>query len=279
MLPARIAVRTALEGVEQLGVVAEGAPGTLADIVRYSRPDVLVISHSAESEALHTLLRFVGSDGPGPDGQLHDREGSGRQGRDRRGLGGDRYDLGEPGGLGPRSARPRRPSRTACVVLAEQLTGHGTRQLLRQGAVGILRRGTAARHLPWAVTAAAQGSLALDPGLTEVIRSAYARPTEPNRERAAAEALPSALTPRERDVLVLVGDGLSNRDIAGTLSLSPDTVKGHLRRICAKLGVETRVHAARIAWHAGVGTPHPTADQVPELRARPGARATGSAAR
>ncbi|ULR51696.1 response regulator transcription factor [Streptomyces deccanensis] len=213
MLSARIAVRTVLEEVQQFTLVAEGAPGTLADIVRWSRPDVVVISHAAESEALHTLLR-----------------------------------LGEPAG----------------VVLCERLTGHGTRQLLRHGATGILRRTTAALHLPWAVTAVAHGGLALDPCLTEPLRSAYAGPVPPGREDASAEALVSALTPREREILALVGDGLPNREIADRLSLSPDTVKDHLRRIYTKLGVETRLHAARVAWHAGVDAARRVDLPVPE---------------
>jgi DNA-binding NarL/FixJ family response regulator len=213
VLSARIAVRTVLEEVQQFTLVAEGAPGTLADIVRWSRPDVVVISHAAESEALHTLLR-----------------------------------LGGPAG----------------VVLCEQLTGHGTRQLLRHGATGILRRATAALHLPWAVTAAAHGGLALDPCLTETMRLAYARPASPDREHAPAAALVSALTPREREILALVGDGLPNREIADRLGLSPDTVKDHLRRIYTKLGVETRLHAARVAWRAEIDTARRADAQVPE---------------
>lgn len=233
MLSARIAVRTALEETPRFGVVAEGAPGTVTDIVRCSRPDVLVISHAAESEALHTLLRLDGPDSaerPRPDPP----------------------------------ERPGRRGRPASVVLVDRLTGHGTRHLLRQGAAGILRRDTAAVHLAWAVTAVAQGSLALDPCLTEAVKSAYARPTPPDRQRAPAEALVAALTPRERDVLALVGDGLPNREIASALNLSPDTVKDHLRRIYTKLGVDTRLHAARIAWQAGVGTTRLPDRQVAE---------------
>lgn len=231
MHSARIAVRTVLEEVQQFSLVAEGAPGTLADIVRWSRPDVVVISHAAESEALHTLLRL---DGRGTD-----------KGPDL-------------------SRRPGPSGKPASVVLAEQLTGHGTRQLLRHGATGILRRDTAARHLSWVVTAVAQGGLALDPCLTEAMRCAYARPAPPDRERAPAEALVASLTPREREILSLVGEGLPNREIADALTLSPDTVKDHLRRIYTKLGVETRLHAARVAWHAGVGGDRRPDRQVPE---------------
>ncbi|MBD0842371.1 helix-turn-helix transcriptional regulator [Streptomyces sp. TRM68416] len=226
----RTAVRAALEETQRFGVVAEGAPGTVTDIVRWSRPDVLVISHAAESEALHTLLRLHGPD-----------------------AGGQRRP--EPAG------RRRTP---ASVVLADRLTGHGTRHLLRHGAAGILRRATAAVHLPWAVAAVAQGSLALDPCLTEPVKNAYVRPVHPHQERAPAEALVSALTPRERDVLALVGDGLPNREIASALNLSTDTVKDHLRRIYTKLGADTRLHAARIAWQAGVGTTRLTEMQVAE---------------
>ncbi len=209
MLSARIAVRTVLEEVQQFTLVAEGAPGTLADIVRWSRPDVVVISHAVESEALHTLLRL---DGP------------------------------------------------AGVVLCEQLTGHGTRQLLRHGATGILRRATASAHLSWAVAAVAQGGLALDPCLTEEMTNAYTRPAPPDQKRSSAEELVSSLTPREREILSLVGGGLPNREIADSLNLSTDTVKDHLRRVYTKLGAETRLHAARVAWYAGVDAPR----QVPE---------------
>lgn len=110
----------------------------------------------------------------------------------------------------------------------------------------------------------AQGGLALDPCLTEAMKRAYAGPTRPDQDDAPAEALVSALTPREREILALVGDGLPNREIADMLNLSPDTVKDHLRRIYTKLGVDTRLHAARVAWHAGVDTTRRPDRQVPE---------------
>ncbi len=54
-------------------------------------------------------------------------------------------------------------------------------------------------------------------------------------------------------------------EIASALNLSPGTVKDHLRRVCTKLGVETRLHAARIAWQAGIGTSDRRPErQVPE---------------
>ncbi|MDX3135672.1 helix-turn-helix transcriptional regulator [Streptomyces europaeiscabiei] len=69
----------------------------------------------------------------------------------------------------------------------------------------------------------------------------------------------SALTPRERKILSLVGNGLPDREIGDSLSLRTDTVKD-LRGVYTKLGAETRLHAARVAWYAGVDAPR----QVPE---------------
>ncbi|MFZ4896061.1 response regulator [Plantibacter sp. Mn2098] len=60
------------------------------------------------------------------------------------------------------------------------------------------------------------------------------------------------LTPREREVLALVGDGLSNADVAKSLVLSEATARTHVSRVLAKLGVASRVQAAIIAHRAGV---------------------------
>ncbi|MGA5039043.1 response regulator transcription factor [Streptomyces capoamus] len=58
------------------------------------------------------------------------------------------------------------------------------------------------------------------------------------------------LTSREREVLELLSNGLSNTSIAEILVISPGTVKDHVRSICGKLNVQSRLHAARIAWQA-----------------------------
>jgi ATP/maltotriose-dependent transcriptional regulator MalT len=63
-----------------------------------------------------------------------------------------------------------------------------------------------------------------------------------------------ALTPRERDVFELVGDGLSNRAIAGKLAISDQTVKFHVASICAKLGAANRTDAVRRALRLGLLT-------------------------
>ena len=75
----------------------------------------------------------------------------------------------------------------------------------------------------------------------------------PVRARSLPADDPSdALTPRERDILRLLGDGLANHDIAATLGLSDHTVKFHLRSIFSKLGAHSRTEAVSVAVRRGM---------------------------
>jgi RNA polymerase sigma factor (sigma-70 family) len=68
-------------------------------------------------------------------------------------------------------------------------------------------------------------------------------------------SVPERLTPRESDVIQLVAKGMTNRQIADTLSISPGTVKIHVERIIGKLGVSDRTQAAVRAVEAGIVGP------------------------
>ncbi|GGX13631.1 DNA-binding response regulator [Streptomyces malachitofuscus] len=157
----------------------------------------------------------------------------------------------------PRAAEPAR------VVLVGRLTDRATRMLLRLGARGVLLREDGARHLPWAVRAAAAGSVALAPTAAGFVVDQYVRPGRLAEEAVAARKLLAALSPRERQILELLSNGASNPVVAETLSISGHTVKDHIRAIYNKLLVGNRVQAARILWQSATGPDRLTQPTAP----------------
>jgi DNA-binding NarL/FixJ family response regulator len=112
------------------------------------------------------------------------------------------------------------------------------------GASGYVLKQIKGSDLVAAVRTVASGQSMLDPTTTaRLMRSLRADPTE---TPALAPELAS-LSPRERDILALIGDGLTNREIGKKLYLSEKTVKNHISRLLAKLGVQRRVQAAVLA--------------------------------
>jgi DNA-binding NarL/FixJ family response regulator len=91
--------------------------------------------------------------------------------------------------------------------------------------------------------------------LLETIRAVHAGQKRLSAEVAAEiaeHATDNVLTPREMDVLRLIAEGNSNKEIAGKLSLTEETVKGHVKNILAKLGVNDRTHAVTIGLKRGI---------------------------
>jgi DNA-binding NarL/FixJ family response regulator len=122
---------------------------------------------------------------------------------------------------------------------------------LRSGAAGFLLKDTDPEQLPHLVRALADGGVVLSSKVTRTVVDGY---LAGSRWEAAAEIV-GRLTDRERRVLVLITEGLSNTDIGSRMHLSTGTVKDHVSALLAKLEVSTRVQAALLAERAGLLTP------------------------
>ncbi|MBL1114550.1 response regulator transcription factor [Streptomyces sp. 110] len=124
---------------------------------------------------------------------------------------------------------------------------------LRAGAAGFLLKDTDPEQLVRAVRTLADGGSVLDPAVTRAVIGGY---LAAEAEATAAEAV-EALTPREREVLTRLGEGLANPQIAERMGLAPSTVKDHVRAVLGKLGGLNRVQAAIVADRAGLVTSRP----------------------
>ncbi|WP_354641599.1 response regulator transcription factor [Kitasatospora camelliae] len=120
---------------------------------------------------------------------------------------------------------------------------------LRAGAAGFLLKDTAPEQLVHSVRILAAGGSVLSPTVTRTVISGYVDGGGPDTEAAR---LARQLTSRELDVLALLGEGLSNAEIADRLYLGTGTVKDHISAILGKLGAANRVQAAVIAHRAGL---------------------------
>ncbi|MEU4643929.1 response regulator transcription factor [Micromonospora sp. NPDC023814] len=129
---------------------------------------------------------------------------------------------------------------------------------LRAGASGFLLKNGTPEELVEAIRVLARGDGLLAPELTRRVIATFARPGAPagrGGARMPPEAALRDLTPREREVLVLVAGGASNAEIAAELHLGEATVKTHVSRVLAKLGLRDRVQAVVFAYEHGVVRP------------------------
>ncbi|MFD8193231.1 response regulator [Streptomyces wuyuanensis] len=146
----------------------------------------------------------------------------------------------------------RRVVPTARVIV---LTTFGERdnvlRALEHGGAGFLLKDTAPAELIRAVRAAAAGDAYLSPSATRHVVEQLATARAATRD-GEARARVAALSAREREVLVLLGEGLSNAEAGRRLHMSEATVKTYVSRILAKLDCENRVQAALLARDAGL---------------------------
>jgi DNA-binding NarL/FixJ family response regulator len=141
------------------------------------------------------------------------------------------------------------PNPPAVAMLTTFDTDEYIGTALRGGAAGFLLKDTAPEQLVHAVRVLAAGGSMLSPTVTRTVISGYVEGGGPDAEAAA---LTRGLTGRELDVLALLGEGLSNAEIADRLFLGTGTVKDHISAILGKLGAANRVQAAVVANRAGL---------------------------
>lgn len=124
-------------------------------------------------------------------------------------------------------------------------------EAIRSGASGFLVKDTEPDELLRAVRAVVEGDALLSPGVTRrLIAEFAARSKEPSVAQSLAE-----LTEREREVMALVGIGLSNDEIARRLVVSPLTAKTHVSRTMVKLGARDRAQLVVLAYESGLVRP------------------------
>ncbi|OBK64525.1 response regulator transcription factor [Mycobacterium sp. 1165178.9] len=121
---------------------------------------------------------------------------------------------------------------------------------LRAGAAGFVLKDSSAEELIRAVRAVARGDSYLDPAVTSRVLTTYRKAAPGPRGTAVGE-----LTTRELDVLTLIGQGLSNTEIADKLCISGVTVKSHVGRIFGKLDLRDRAAAIVYAYDNGIVAP------------------------
>jgi DNA-binding NarL/FixJ family response regulator len=159
-------------------------------------------------------------------------------------------DLLMPGmdGIAATAAIRRELPETEVLALTSVLEDASVVGAVRAGAIGYLLKDTQAEALCQAIKAAAAGQVQLTPKAAARLMQAVSGPESSE-----------ALTKRETDVLELLAQGYSNKQIARSLSTTEKTIKTHVSRILSKLGVQSRTQATLYAIRTGLVSPGPAA--------------------
>ena len=212
----RAGLRVLIADCPDLDVVGEAGTGAQAvQLARQARPDVVVMD-----------IRMPGMDGIEAT-QMITAGGSGSSG----------------------------PGPTRVVVLTTFDDDDYVYAALRAGASGFLVKDMALEDILAAIRVVAAGDALIAPSVTRRLIEQFAKPApSPPPAPQPPRELPG-VTVREREVLTLVGRGLSNGEIAGRLVISTATAKAHVARLLAKLGVRDRVQLVIVAYQAGLVSP------------------------
>ncbi|OMI34861.1 response regulator [Streptomyces sparsogenes] len=142
----------------------------------------------------------------------------------------------------------------ACLMLTSFDDDDALLDAIMAGAAGYVLKQIKGSDLVSAVRTVASGQSMLDPATTARLMSTL---RGDGGEPGPRDETLAGLSTREREILALIGEGMTNRQIGKRLYLSEKTVKNHISRLLAKLGVERRVQAAVIATHADPRPPDP----------------------
>jgi DNA-binding NarL/FixJ family response regulator len=228
----QVLVRTGFRMIlmsEGIDVVGEAANGDEAlRVVRETRPDVVLMDIRMPGMDGLEATRLILSEGTG--GTIDSGSVSGSS-------------SGEPAHELPR-----------IIILTTFDLDQYVYAAITAGASGFLLKDVSPEHLIAAVGMVRAGDAMLAPAITRRLVERFAVPTVNPRTEALHKDL-ATLTPREREVLGLLGRGLSNAELAARFHLSEATVKTHVARILAKLNLRDRAQAVVVAYETGLITP------------------------
>ena len=136
--------------------------------------------------------------------------------------------------------------RVGTILLALHTTDGNVLEALRAGVRGYVLKAQPIDELRGAIAAVARGEIYLSPGVSDAVVKAYLSGAAPPIQR---------LSPRERQVLQLVAEGCSTKEVAGLLGVTTKTAETHRGRVMKKLGIHTTVGLVRYAIREGLITP------------------------
>ncbi|WP_435626316.1 response regulator [Candidatus Ferrigenium straubiae] len=139
---------------------------------------------------------------------------------------------------------------TQVVMLTVSEDAEDLLETLRAGARGYLLKNIDTEFLLEYIRRAAQGESVMSPQIAHKLADSLRAP--PKENAAAADVSPSKLSPREREIIVMLAHGASNKEIARVLNLSESTIKIHVQGILRKLNIAKRVQAAVYAVAHGL---------------------------